>query len=248
VVAFRGEQRRDSMIDAERLLGSLVQNAMGGKKRRRKKRRRSSSMLSPGAKGGLALGALGVAFGVFEHLSKQQAGSGSASGMTGAPLPSLPQGAGGSAPLPPLPSTGATPQASAPLPPVPSPAPPTPDAAGAKQNEALLLVRAMIAAANADHEVDDEERRRIVQSLEESGLGQDERQFVLAEIEAPMDLTTLAAQANTPDLAAQVYLASLMAIDVDTRAEEKYLERLAERLGLDAARVSELEALLENEQ
>ena len=34
--------------------------------------------------------------------------------------------------------------------------------------------------------------------------------------------------------AGEVYLASLMAVDVDSPAEENYLKRLAERLGLDA--------------
>jgi len=232
------------MIDAERMLGSLVRNAMGGRKRSRgRKRRRASSMLSGGAKGGLALGALGVAFGVFEHMTKQQEGSGgAAAGSAGASLPPVPGASPSESSLPPLPAGGSTPVPDSALPPLPSETAPQSSSSG--QDDAMLLVRAMIAAANADHEVDDEERGRILESLDESGLGEEERRFVLAEIESPLDLSALAGQVRSPELAGQVYLSSLMAIEVDSRAEEKYLERLAEKLGLDAARVGELEALL----
>lgn len=240
------------MIDAERMLGSLVRNAMGGRKRGRGRRRRStSSMLGRGAKSGLALGALGVAFGVFEQLTKQQEGAGggvaSSVAPAGATLPPVPEASSGSAPLPPLPTASGASGGETPLPPLPTDAAPGAASSGAGQDEAMLLVRAMIAAANADHEVDDDERGRIVQSLDESGLGEQERRFVLAELESPMELSELASKATTPDLAGQVYLASLMAIEVDTRAEEKYLERLASKLGLDEARVAELEALVGEE-
>ena len=47
--------------------------------------------------------------------------------------------------------------------------------------------------------------------------------------------------------AREVYLASLMAIDVDTPAEIRYLARLAERMGLDDHAVAELEATLEDD-
>ena len=62
----------------------------------------------------------------------------------------------------------------------------------------------MIAAANADHEVDDEERGRILRGLDATGLGDEERQFILAEIESPTSIGTLASQASTRELARQV--------------------------------------------
>ena len=224
------------MIDAERMLGSLVRNAMGGRKRSRgRKRRSTSSMMSRGAKSGLAMGALGVAFGVFEHMTKQKENAGSAP-MAPSSLPPVPAAAPATDPLPPVPGATAAPETLPPLPGAPS--------GTSAQDQALLLVRAMIAAANADHEVDDEERARIVKSLDESGLSGEEREFMLAEIESPLGLSALAEQVDSPDLARQVYLASLMAIEVDTRAEEKYLERLAEKLGLDGRRVAELEGFV----
>ena len=91
----------------------------------------------------------------------------------------------------------------------------------------------MIAASNADDEVDDEERSRILAALEESGLAADERTFLLAELESPLDLAALTLQVSTEEMAREVYLASLMAIEVDSPAEIRYLARLAERMGLD---------------
>ena len=44
----------------------------------------------------------------------------------------------------------------------------------------------------------------------------------------------MAAAQGRPELGAQMYGASLLAIEVDTPVEKKYLERLAAGLGLDA--------------
>ena len=54
----------------------------------------------------------------------------------------------------------------------------------------------------------------------------------------PPDVDALAHDART--LAAQVYAASLLAIDVDTEAERDYLQRLAGALRLDADTVPQL--------
>ena len=50
----------------------------------------------------------------------------------------------------------------------------------------------------------------------------------------PLDIQALIASAkNQPTLAAQIYAASLLAIEVDTPAEKKYLDQLAAGLGLN---------------
>ena len=216
------------MIDAERMLGSLVRNAMQGGRGRRRRRRRRSSLPGLG-KSGLALGALGVAIATFEHLTQKK--------------PAAPTS--GEPPLPPLP---VTPDNATPLPPLPRlPTPPAVAAPPGDQQEAILLVRAMIAAANADGEVDADERRRILDSLAESGVSAEERQYLSAELESPIDGATLAAEARSPELARQVYLASLMAIEVDSEAERAYLASLARGLGLDERQVEELTALVDAE-
>ena len=106
------------------------------------------------------------------------------------------------------------------------------------------MIQAMIAAANADYELDAEERDRIVRTMEESGLDDAERKVLLAELEKPLDMATLAARATTPALKRDVYLASEMAINADTKAEQNYLARLAKQLGLGDEQVAELRKIL----
>ena len=62
--------------------------------------------------------------------------------------------------------------------------------------------------------------------------------FWRQEMQKPIDSDAIARQATSPELAVQVYAASLLAIEVDTAAERAYLRDLAARLGLDANAVS----------
>jgi uncharacterized membrane protein YebE (DUF533 family) len=98
------------------------------------------------------------------------------------------------------------------------------------QRAAMLALRAMIAAAKADGRIDDAEIDRIAGQLEDAEP--EARDFVRDEMRRPLDLAGLAAQARTPKEAAEIYAASLMAIEVDTRAERDHLARLADALGL----------------
>ena len=95
---------------------------------------------------------------------------------------------------------------------------------------AELLLRAMINAAKADGQIDGTEMNNILGKLDEAGAGQDAKDFVLAEMRRPLDLDGLVAGVNSPDTAAAVYAASVMAIRVDTPAEQTYLSQLATRL------------------
>lgn len=97
---------------------------------------------------------------------------------------------------------------------------------------ATLLLRAMISAAKADGQIDQGEMDRILGKLSEAGSDSEARDFVLSEMRGPVDLDRLVAEVKTPQQAAQVYAASLLAIDVDTSAEKAYLGRLAQALSL----------------
>lgn len=103
-----------------------------------------------------------------------------------------------------------------------------------------LMVRAMIAAAKADGAVDQEEMQKIIGRVGEDGVEESERAFVMSELAAPLDIDAIVAAVSTPEQAAQVYAASLMAISADTPAEQAYLRDLAARLGLDAATLGQL--------
>ena len=117
--------------------------------------------------------------------------------------------------------------------------------ASAPQGEgefALMLVRAMIAAARADGHIDDEERKRIGDRLSLSGIGGEAEAFLRKELAAPLDLDALVASARTEAQKVELYTASRLAIDADTRAERGYLDLLAGRLGLADALVDHVEA------
>jgi uncharacterized membrane protein YebE (DUF533 family) len=106
--------------------------------------------------------------------------------------------------------------------------------------QAVLLIRAMIAAAKADGVIDAEERQRILTKLDAAQLSPEERTFMEAELTRPRSAEAIAAEVQGPELARQVYLVSLLAVEVDTPEERNYLETLAGLLGLDAAAVTTL--------
>jgi uncharacterized membrane protein YebE (DUF533 family) len=111
----------------------------------------------------------------------------------------------------------------------------TPDQRQALEKKAALVIKAMINAAKSDGEVDPEETARIVGKLKEAGMDDGAQQWVMTELSKPLDLDSFVAEVPTPEDAAQVYAASLLAIEVDTDAERQYLERLAQATGLNRA-------------
>lgn len=106
----------------------------------------------------------------------------------------------------------------------------------------LTLVRAMISAAKADGHVDADERKKIADKLSLSGIGPEAEKFLMAELERPLDLDELVAAAHTDAQKLELYTASRLTIDPDTRAERGYLDLLAGRLGLPDALVDHVEA------
>ncbi|MFB2562862.1 tellurite resistance TerB family protein [Rhizobium sp. IMFF44] len=112
----------------------------------------------------------------------------------------------------------------------------------ASNDFALSLVRAMIAAARADGHIDDSERQRILGKVQEAGVGSEAEAFFQRELANPVDLDAIVASAKTEEQRVQVYTASRLAIEPDSRAERGYLDLLAGRLGLADALVDHIEA------
>ena len=100
------------------------------------------------------------------------------------------------------------------------------------EENARLMIRAMIQAAKADGEIDAEERQKILDHLE--GAGPDEIAYVREQLGAPLDLQGLVADTGE-NAKAQVYAMSATAIRVDSDAERAYLDALARGLGLSDA-------------
>jgi uncharacterized membrane protein YebE (DUF533 family) len=111
-------------------------------------------------------------------------------------------------------------------------------------SHALVILKAMINAAKADGEVDDSERQRIADKLAAAGADPEAQAFVQQEIQGPLDLAGLVQAASTPQQAAEIYAASLLAIEVDTVGEQAYLRRLAQGLGLDEQVIQRLHVSL----
>ncbi|MDO9599372.1 MAG: tellurite resistance TerB family protein, partial [Azoarcus sp.] len=121
---------------------------------------------------------------------------------------------------------------------------------GAQQMVALtspqteeLILRAMILAAKADGEVDDEEIQRILGKIDSDGVSPDEKQFIVEELRKAPDLHSLVADVPNPLIGAEVYAASLLAISLDSEAERTYLRTLAQMLQLDQRAVERLHSL-----
>ena len=110
---------------------------------------------------------------------------------------------------------------------------------------AQLVLRAMINAATADGQIDGGEMQRIVGRLEEGGADDEARAFVLDEMQKPEDVDGLIRDVRSPEVAVEVYAASLLAIEVDTPADRDYLGRLAERSNLDAGTVRRVHEALD---
>jgi len=119
---------------------------------------------------------------------------------------------------------------------------PPPDNAAAAQDLNLALMRAMIAAAKADGHIDATEQSRIFQKLDEFQLDNEAKAFVIDELRKPLDIDSVVQAATTPEIAADIYAASCLAIDPDDPAEQAYLTMLSSRLQLDP----ELKVLIES--
>jgi Protein of unknown function (DUF533) len=100
---------------------------------------------------------------------------------------------------------------------------------------AALMLRAVIQAVKCDGDLDADERQRLTQAMGEAD--QREVQAVNAELQRPVDVRGLA-RAVPAGLEPQIYLVSLMAINLDQKPEAEYLHKLAGELDLSPDQVN----------
>jgi len=101
----------------------------------------------------------------------------------------------------------------------------------AQQNDhAALLIKAMISAAKSDGQVDAQEQEKIVGKL--GDIDAEEAAFIRAEMAKPVDVAGLV-NSVPRGMEQQVYVLSLMSIDLDSKAEADYLDQLAKGLNID---------------
>lgn len=111
--------------------------------------------------------------------------------------------------------------------------------AQAEQHSRAILI-ALIAAAKADGHVDERERQLIDGEI--GKLTQDHQllSWVDQELKKPLDPNAIAAVATSPEMAAEMYLASILVIDEENFMERAYLQELAKQLRLEPELQTEL--------
>ena len=112
----------------------------------------------------------------------------------------------------------------------------------AANERSMAIIKAMIGAAKADGTIDEAEQAAIVEQINSSGLEQSAAEILLAELQKPLDVKAIAAAADSPEAAVEIYLASLLLTDKTNAAEQSYLSQLSEALKLDSKLVTDLEA------
>ncbi len=208
------------MFNSEKLLGSLLSTGT-------RRKRGLGGMMT----GGIGLGLIGVAMEAAKHFMDKSENS--QSGTTDyhpsdKSADSLPTSFVPGSPPPPPGKVSSSP------PPPPGIAPATePPAIDGENQDAVLLIRAMIAAANADGTIDEKEKSQIMNKLKGADLSEEEHAFITHELLFPGDLDSVVSQVKSSAIAKQVYAVSLMAIEVDTDQERDYLQNLAQGLKLD---------------
>jgi uncharacterized membrane protein YebE (DUF533 family) len=111
------------------------------------------------------------------------------------------------------------------------------------EDEALLMIRAMITAAYSDGALSQEERGRILQAIEEADATTAERATMEREIANPKPLDQLLSEIDDEETAEEFYLASRAALDGDGEADRKYLLELRDRLGLSQEVAAEADSI-----
>jgi len=202
------------VLDTEDILNGLLRGALSGRKKSWK--RAGRAVRGSGLiNAQTLLAAAGVAWGLYETWQGQQAQKAAAPAAAG-PLAVPPPRPGAGAAAPPAEESG-----------LPAPV--------------LQLMRLMVSAARADGELGPREREHILAEAREVGA----EALVLREIESPRPLGEIVAGVTDPQFKEHLYTLAFTIVRADeavTGAERIYLAQLANRLSLDAASVSRIEA------
>ncbi|MDT4790713.1 hypothetical protein FQZ97_231380 [compost metagenome] len=115
------------------------------------------------------------------------------------------------------------------------------------EQHSQAILKALVAAAKADGHVDARERQLIEEELAKLTQDAELRHWLDAELNKPLDPAEVARAASTPEMAAEMYLASVLMVDEEHFMERAYLEELARQLRLDPALKAELEQQVRQE-
>lgn len=120
--------------------------------------------------------------------------------------------------------------------------PALPSPANEQHNRAILS--AMIAAAKADGHIGAEEKQLIDAEVGKLTSDSTDVVWIDAELAKPANPAEIARLATTPELGAELYLASALMIDEESFMERAYLDELARNLNLEPGLKAELDSKL----
>ena len=110
-----------------------------------------------------------------------------------------------------------------------------------QEQHSHAILRALIGAAKADGHIDDRERELIDAEVAKLTNDPQTLQWFAAELRKPLDPAEVASAAQTPEMAAEMYLASLLVVDEQSFMEKAYLQELSSQLKLDPQLMAELD-------
>lgn len=110
----------------------------------------------------------------------------------------------------------------------------------AANERAMILIKAMIAVAKADGKMDDDEKGIINREIKRLGLDTKLEDVMQAGAVTPLSAKSVAKMADSEEVAAEIYLVSIMVADHENIRESGYINQLAEALDLPADLVDEL--------
>ncbi|OZI64858.1 tellurite resistance TerB family protein [Bordetella genomosp. 4] len=100
------------------------------------------------------------------------------------------------------------------------------------EQHSSAVLTAMIGAAKADGHIGPEERQLLETELGKLSTDAADRRWLEAELARPLDPSAIAAAAQSPEMGAEMYLASLIMVDEESYMERAYLDELARQLKL----------------
>ena len=109
------------------------------------------------------------------------------------------------------------------------------------ETHSRAVLKALVAAAKSDGHIEDRERELIEVEIESLDNDPELRTWLDQELRRPLDPADVARAATTPELAAEIYLASLLVADEQSPMERMYLDELARQLKIDAGLKAQLE-------
>jgi uncharacterized membrane protein YebE (DUF533 family) len=110
------------------------------------------------------------------------------------------------------------------------------------EQHSQAMLAAMIAAAKSDGHLDERERGLVQLELQRLDADPATHRWVEQELSKPVEPRDVAALSTSPEMAAEIYLASVLVADETTTMERAYLDELARQLQLPAELKTQLEA------